>query len=84
MIRAARDADNAQIAAIWNLEAVNTTATTETGPRSPEAQRAWLTAHNAAYPALVATVGDEVVAFVASRPTVRSRRMRAPWRTPCT
>ena len=63
MIRAAHDADNAQIAAIWNLEAVGTTATTETEPRSADAQRAWLAAHNAAYPALVAAVGDEVVAF---------------------
>lgn len=63
MIRLAQEADNAQIAAIWNLEAVGTTATTETEPRSAEAQRAWLAAHNAAYPAFVAAVGDEVVAF---------------------
>ena len=63
MIRAAQEADNPQIAAIWNLEAVDTTATTETEPRSADAQRAWLDAHNAAYPALVAVAGDEVVAF---------------------
>jgi L-amino acid N-acyltransferase YncA len=63
VIRAARDADNAQIAAIWNLEAIGTAATTDTEPRSPDAQRAWLAAHTAAYPALVAVVGDEVVAF---------------------
>jgi phosphinothricin acetyltransferase len=42
---------------------VGTTATTETEPRSADAQCAWLAAHNAAYPALVAAVGDEVVAF---------------------
>ena len=63
MIRLAQEADNPQIAVIWNLEAVGTTATTETEPRSVEAQRAWLAAHTAAYPALVAAVGDEVVAF---------------------
>jgi len=32
------------------------------------ARRAWLAAHNAAYPALVAAVGDEVVAFGALAP----------------
>lgn len=68
MIRLALEADNPQIAAIWNLEAVGTTATTDTEPRSAEAQRAWLAAHNAAYPALVAAVGDEVVAFGALAP----------------
>jgi L-amino acid N-acyltransferase YncA len=63
VIRPAQEADNPQIAAIWNVEAVNTTATTETEPRSADAQRAWLAAHNTAYPALVAAVGDEIVAF---------------------
>jgi len=63
MIRPACEADNAQIAAIWNLEAIGTAATTDTAPRSAQAQRAWLAAHTAAYPALVAAVGDEVVAF---------------------
>ena len=68
MIRPAYEADNAQIAAIWNLEAVGTTATTDTEPRSADAQRAWLAAHDAAYPALVAAVGEEVVAFGALAP----------------
>jgi L-amino acid N-acyltransferase YncA len=63
VIRLAREADNAQIAAIWNLEAIGTTATTDTEPRDAEAQAAWLGAHDAAYPALVAVVDDEVVAF---------------------
>jgi phosphinothricin acetyltransferase len=63
VIRAAREADNAQIASIWNLEAIGTAATTDTEPRSPDAQRAWLAAHTADYPALVAAVADEVVAF---------------------
>lgn len=68
VIRAACEADNAQIAAIWNLEAIGTTATTDTEPRDAAAQRAWLEAHNAAYPALVAAVGEEVVAFGALAP----------------
>jgi len=68
VIRPAHEADNAQIAAIWNLEAVGTTATTDTEPRSADAQRAWLAAHDGAYPALVAAVGEEVVAFGALAP----------------
>jgi phosphinothricin acetyltransferase len=68
VIRAAHPADNAQIAAIWNLEAIGTAATTDTEPRSPEAQRAWLEAHTEDYPALVAVVGDEVTAFGALAP----------------
>ena len=63
MIRPAREADNAQIAAIWNLEAIATAATTDTEPRSADAQRGWLAAHTADYPALVAEVDDDVVAF---------------------
>ena len=38
MIRPAGEADNAQIAAIWNLEAIGTTATTDTEPRGAPAQ----------------------------------------------
>jgi len=68
VIRPARAADNAQIAAIWNLEAIGTTATTDTEPRSAEAQRAWLAAHGESYPALVAAVGDEIVGFGALAP----------------
>ena len=62
MIRPAREADNAQIAAIWNLEAIGTAATTDTEPRSADAQRGWLAAHTDDYPALVAAVDDDVVA----------------------
>ena len=45
MIRLARAEDNAQIAAIWNLEAMGTIATTDTEPRTPATQAAWLDAH---------------------------------------
>src|SRR5262245_4126258 len=76
MIREASEADNPQIAAIWNLEAIGTTATTDTEPRGAEAQRAWLAAHDAAYPALVAAVGEEIVAFGGLAP-YRPRRSYA-------
>src|SRR5881628_538027 len=68
VIRRARESDNLQIAAIWNREAIGTAATTDTEPRSPKAQRAWLAAHMGEYPALVAVDGDEVVAFGALAP----------------
>jgi phosphinothricin acetyltransferase len=63
MIRDACAEDNGQIAAIWNHAAITTTATTDTEPRTPEAQAAWLAAHTGAYPVVVAVQGGELVAF---------------------
>jgi L-amino acid N-acyltransferase YncA len=63
VIRRATPEDNAGIAAIWNLEAIGTIATTDTAARSPEAQAAWLAAHTEDYPAVVVVEGDAVVAF---------------------
>jgi L-amino acid N-acyltransferase YncA len=63
VIRLASPKDNAGIAAIWNLEAIGTIATTDTEPRTSEAQAAWLDAHTEDYPAVVAVERDEVVAF---------------------
>jgi phosphinothricin acetyltransferase len=63
MIRLARAEDNAAIAAIWNLEAIGTSATTDIEPRTPGTQAAWLDAHTENYPVVVAVEGDEVVAF---------------------
>jgi phosphinothricin acetyltransferase len=68
LVRLARASDNAPIAAIWNYEALATTATTDTEPRTGAAQRAWLRAHGAAYPVVVAADGDEVLAFGALAP----------------
>lgn len=68
LVRVARAADNRQMAAIWNREALATAATTDTEPRAPEAQRAWLRAHDAEYPVVVAAEGDEVLAFGALAP----------------
>lgn len=63
MIRLARAADNAEIAAIWNREAIGTIATTDSEPRTPAGQAVWLAAHTEEYPAVVAVEGEEVVAF---------------------
>ena len=63
MIRRAGARDNAQVAAIWNHEALHTTATTDTEPRTAAAQAAWLAAHTIDYPVLVAVEANEVLAF---------------------
>src|SRR6185369_2451059 len=41
VIRPATPGDNTAIASIWNHEVLHTSATTDTEPRLPEAQRAW-------------------------------------------
>lgn len=68
MIRPAAPSDSEAIAAIWNREVLDTAATTDTEPRSVEAQRAWLAAHGPAHPVIVAVEADEVVAFGALSP----------------
>ena len=68
MIRPATPGDNAAIAAIWNREVLETAATTDTEPRSAEAQATWLAAHGPVYPVIVAVDGGEVVAFGALAP----------------
>lgn len=68
MIRPATPFDSAVIAAIWNREVRETTATTDTEERSVDAQRAWLAAHGPDHPVVVAVEGDDVVAFGALSP----------------
>src|SRR5688500_7060208 len=68
VIRPATPGDNDAIAAIWNHEVLWTTATTDTEPRTADAQRAWLAAHGPLHPVIVATEGEEVVAFGALSP----------------
>jgi phosphinothricin acetyltransferase len=63
VIRLARAEDNAAIAAIWNLEAIGTIATTDTAARTADAQAAWLATHTEDYPVVVAVESDEVIAF---------------------
>lgn len=53
-IRAARESDLTQIAAIWNHEVLGTDATTDTEPRSLISQREWLARHTERYPVVVA------------------------------
>jgi L-amino acid N-acyltransferase YncA len=69
-IRAARETDLAQIAAIWNHEVLCTDATTDTEPRDAVAQREWFARHTERYPVVVAAVAsddperdDDVVAY---------------------
>jgi L-amino acid N-acyltransferase YncA len=62
-LRRARAADNAQIAAIWNDAVVSPNLTTDTEPRTPEAQRAWLARHGDDHPVIVALEGDEVLGY---------------------
>ncbi len=52
-IRAARESDLADILAIYNHAAVNTSATFDVTPRSPEAQEAWFLEHVPPHPAIV-------------------------------
>jgi L-amino acid N-acyltransferase YncA len=68
VIRTAIPRDNGAIAAIWNRAVLETTATTDTEPRSAAAQRAWLARHGESYPVIVAVEGGEVVAFGALTP----------------
>ena len=67
-IRAAREADLAQIAAIWNHEVLCTDATTDTEPRDEVAQREWLARHTEPYPVIVAVSAADVVAYGALSP----------------
>src|SRR2546421_8940397 len=62
-VRSAVAADGDQIAAIWNHEVLWTDATTDTEPRDGRAQREWLERHRGDASAVVAVVGDEVLAY---------------------
>jgi L-amino acid N-acyltransferase YncA len=68
VIRAATPADNPIIAAIWNREVLETAATSDTEPRGPDAQRAWLAAHGPRHPVIVAAQDGDVIAFGALSP----------------
>jgi L-amino acid N-acyltransferase len=62
-LRRAQPGDNAQIAAIWNEAVASPSFTTDTEPRTPEGQRAWLARHGDDHPVVVAVDGDEVLAY---------------------
>jgi L-amino acid N-acyltransferase len=62
-LRRARPDDGGQIAAIWNAAVACPNFTTDTEPRTPAAQRAWLAGHGDDHPVVVAVDGAEVVAY---------------------
>jgi L-amino acid N-acyltransferase len=50
--------DAAEIAAIWNREVLGSDTTTDTEPRRPEEQQAWLAGHTEDHPVIVAVSFD--------------------------
>jgi phosphinothricin acetyltransferase len=62
-VRLARPDDAAAVRAIYNVEVLESTVTFDLVPRTLEEQRAWLTAHAGAHPAIIATDADEVIGF---------------------
>jgi L-amino acid N-acyltransferase YncA len=62
-LRRARPSDNDAIAAIWNDAVASTSLTTDTEPRTAEAQRRWLARHGDDHPVVVAVDEDAVVAY---------------------
>ncbi len=71
-VRSADISDAEAIAAIYNPEVLETTATFDLEPRSLEQQRAWLQERSGAHLVLVADIDDEVVGFASLSP-FRSR-----------
>lgn len=68
-IRLATTADADAIGAIYNYEVANSTVTTDLVPRSPEAQRQWLTERSGARAVLVAeNEAGAVVGFASLSP----------------
>ena len=77
-LRAAELGDAEQIAAIYNYEVENTSATFDLVPRTIEAQREWLAARSGAFSAIVAhEPGSGVIGFAA----LSTYRDRAGYRT---
>jgi L-amino acid N-acyltransferase len=64
-LRDACEADAARIAAIWNHEVLETLATTDTETRDVAAQRAWLAAHSARHPVVVAASDTDIAGYAA-------------------
>ena len=71
-VRSADISDAEAIAAIYNPEVLETTATFDLEPRTVDQQRAWLQERSGAHLVLVADLDDEVVGFASLSP-FRSR-----------
>jgi len=67
-VRSAAAEDTGRIAEIWNREAIETLATTDTEARDLAAQRAWLAAHSPEYPVIVALFDGQLAGFAALAP----------------
>lgn len=63
VIRPAAPGDVAAITAIYNEAILTTTATFDTEPKSVEERAAWLAAHDARHPVLVAVVDHRIVGW---------------------
>ena len=72
-LRAAEIGDAEQIAAIYNYEVENTTATFDLVPRTIESQREWLSARSGAFSALVAHEPSSGIIGFAALSTYRDR-----------
>ena len=64
-MRPARVEDAERLAAIWNHEVRTTLTTTDTEVRDAAGQRAWIAAHSARYPVVVAGADDEIAGYAA-------------------
>jgi phosphinothricin acetyltransferase len=63
-IRLARPSDSEPIRAIYNVEALGSTATFDLRPRTPEEQGSWMAEHRGPHPAIVAVDDqDNVLGF---------------------
>jgi len=73
VVRPAQSKDADAIRAIYNHAVARTTATMDVYPRSPEAQQAWMEAHDGdPYPALVAETAEDgqVVGYASLSPYI--------------
>jgi phosphinothricin acetyltransferase len=68
IVRPAQDTDLPAVADIYNDVVLNSTATFDLEPRTPEQQRQWLGDHSHPYAALVAVDDSEVVGFATLSP----------------
>ncbi len=75
-IRRARAGDARAIAAIYNEAVLRTTATFDTEPRSPAAQRQWLEHHGPQHPVFVAVRDGSVVGWASLSPWSDRRAYR--------
>jgi phosphinothricin acetyltransferase len=75
-IRPARRTDIAAITRIYNVSVLQSTATFQTSPDTPERRLAWLKAHGGRHPAFVALLDGAVVGWSALTPY----SLREAWR----